>query len=1030
MRTKTLSPALVSFLTLLAASTLLAQTAENLLAAREDRPVLLVEPLEEGPGNPVHSRFETVLVHDAYASGDDLYALASPDHLFSGTPCQGGAPCQDWGHAVRFTPEHDLQIREIEVGLFTTAVGPPYTPIDIVVWADDGGHKPDLANEILRTRYTPDFEGVSIVSLDLRTDPAFSTTTLPAYHEFHVGAVWVPFDWQQGERGTAILMDDGQSTMHGRWTLHEDFWQSSSEARDCIPWPTWVILGGIGGIGQWTPILRLTVDYLDANVIADADRRFEEARSQVQAPAAARVAWGDFDADGDADLYTGGGLYVNLLEETGTAEFVQSGTVPGGFTGGLWGDLDNDGDLDLLTYGRRQSVFQNLLTETGAADFSEVPDPGLDDEAWNTTAAALGDVDGDGVLDVYLANFEDCTKCPLPPEYAAYYDGPCDGSPDPPDAPVPANPCIWKWAGPDYLFLGRGDLTFSDLMDMDISAPIWFEGPQQHRTFIGDTDGDTFSEIVLDDPTGSEVTYNWSRGVNMADADNDGDLDIYVPAYLLQRNLYWENQGSWELGTECLRETAQTHGIEGRYTEQACQDLGVTDTWGHGAGAAWGDVDRDEFLDLAAPHLAHSNWRGWSDRTRVWLGGQGAFTDHTAASRIQYMETDMVAHFADYDNDCDEDLFIASVYGEWFGRLFANDGAGAFTDDTYPTAVYADNVFQSAGWNDFDNDGDMDLLARDFFFRNRTDSQDPGRGWLKIEARGWASNRSAIGAKILVRNPLDPPGVVQVREVDGGSGSGSFEGLVQHFGLGCIGPGGTVDVEVRFPSGWVETLSGLAPQGPGEPPIVVDEGGARIAGPVFVCEGLAEEYTAEVRSGPFGLLWDLDDDGAFETPDPGGPVSYTPTPAPFQWIHLLAHDPGNPGTEINRDSLRIHLDVDPPADIRPGGTGDCRTAGAFCRDRSNGRWDWSGHAPGEAVTYAFRYKTLALPGAYDPSAAWDQTVQDITDTWYETGLPQGTWQVVYTEVLTVDRCGNEGPSCRDLDADPTTCDDTRPPINP
>jgi enediyne biosynthesis protein E4 len=74
--------------------------------------------------------------------------------------------------------------------------------------------------------------------------------------------------------------------------------------------------------------------------------------------------------------------------------------------------------------------------------------------------------------------------------------------------------------------------------------------------------------------------------------------------------------------------------------------------------------------------------------------------------------------------------------------------------------------------------------------------------WLKVQLIGTKSNRSAIGARVLVRYG----GRRQVQEVLAQSSYVSVNDRRLHFGLG---PATLADIEIRWPSGAVETLAAV-----------------------------------------------------------------------------------------------------------------------------------------------------------------------------------------------------------------------------
>lgn len=126
------------------------------------------------------------------------------------------------------------------------------------------------------------------------------------------------------------------------------------------------------------------------------------------------VAIFDHDGDGDLDIYVTNGpgapnsLYSNQLTESGSVTFLDVGESAGvaatdqDSTGVCYGDTDNDGDHDLLVLGRSEPnrFFENQSDGT----FTEVVASGLGGGDLSSTSCSLGDVDGDGLLDVVVAN--------------------------------------------------------------------------------------------------------------------------------------------------------------------------------------------------------------------------------------------------------------------------------------------------------------------------------------------------------------------------------------------------------------------------------------------------------------------------------------------------------------------------------------------------------------------------------------------------------------------------------------------------
>ena len=120
------------------------------------------------------------------------------------------------------------------------------------------------------------------------------------------------------------------------------------------------------------------------------------------------------------------------------------------------------------------------------------------------------------------------------------------------------------------------------------------------------------------------------------------------------------------------------------------------------AGAAWGDVDGDDDLDLFLPLDPGP--------AKLFINDGSGFVDEAAARGVDGgTSRGLGAVFADYDNDADQDLLVTAYGGN---LLYENDGTGVFVERAAEAGVAGTLTSnQSASWGDYDDDGFLDLYV-------------------------------------------------------------------------------------------------------------------------------------------------------------------------------------------------------------------------------------------------------------------------------------------------------------------------------
>ncbi len=193
-----------------------------------------------------------------------------------------------------------------------------------------------------------------------------------------------------------------------------------------------------------------------------------------------------------------------------------------------------------------------------------------------------------------------------------------------------------------------------------------------------------------------------ASGLSAADFDNDGDLDIHIPGWLVPSRLY-RNDGNFT-----FTDVAPQAGVDINAPSMA---------------AAWGDYNQDGWLDLYATvrtftqnieiqnHLFRSN-------------GDGTFTDVAVQLGVEAPgDPSCLPTFFDYDRDGDDDIYIGTDKGTRDGRMLHNklyrndsqDGNEAFYNATYDAGVEAWIFCMGIAIGDINFDGLFDMYLTNIF---------------------------------------------------------------------------------------------------------------------------------------------------------------------------------------------------------------------------------------------------------------------------------------------------------------------------
>jgi len=238
----------------------------------------------------------------------------------------------------------------------------------------------------------------------------------------------------------------------------------------------------------------------------------------------------------------------------------------------------------------------------------------------------------------------------------------------------------------------------------------------------------------------------------------------------------------------------------GGFTELAAA-AGVAWT-GRAHGLAVGDYDNDGQPDLYVGSYSSPGCVLYRNL------GDGTFADVTTAAGVLGHTDTRTVSFNDYDNDGFLDIFASHHdFYSVSNVMWHNNGDGTFSDVGVALGLSGEWIgdYFGVGWADYNSDGAPDLFAAghiDKYVLYRNDDC-PGN-YLMIDLVGVESNRSAIGA----RATLSACGRDLTRFVIAGSGRQDFNSLTLEYGLGDCAEASSL--EITWPSGVVQHLGLIA----------------------------------------------------------------------------------------------------------------------------------------------------------------------------------------------------------------------------
>ena len=544
------------------------------------------------------------------------------------------------------------------------------------------------------------------------------------------------------------------------------------------------------------------------------------------------VALGDVDGDGLVDIFlakVGGpsALYKNLgnwkfkdISREGGLELKSRNTL-----GATLVDIDGDGDLDLLVTSLGGS--NGLFLNDGRGHFTEVTDAaGLASHRGSTTAT-LADVDGDGDLDLYIANYKARDALDIFPPQERGFDQ------------------VVRKVGDHFEVAPRFREHYRVQMRPDLGAvvrtqraePDWFylNNGRGEFTQVPFTSGKFLDE---DGKPLSEEPDRFGLTARFFDANGDGYPDLYVCNDFEDADQFWMN--------------------DGKGTYRLAPRLALRSSSNSSMAMDFSDIDRDGKVDFFVADMRSRDSRrrktqtpthtplpkqiGVIDdrpqmqRNTMFLNrGDGTYAEIASAAGIDASDWSWSSVFLDVDLDGYEDLLIGTGHvwdvmdSDTWERIKTLGTAGNWHDEfkSFPRLPLHNVAFRNdhdltftevgAKWSfasklaithgmalaDLDGDGDLDVVTNRLnespgIFRN-----DASAARVAVRLLGLPPNTESVGSRIQVIAGKLPP---QQKEVTVGGLYLSSSDPLYSFASGSAD---TLTIKILWRYGQTTVLSGL-----------------------------------------------------------------------------------------------------------------------------------------------------------------------------------------------------------------------------